>query len=127
LIAVDSSVLLRYLTRDDERQTRAATELLEAPADGEPRFVTLGAFLETIWVLGRVYGYDARQVEDVASGLLNAEQLVVAERAAIERALSAGGTGLADRIIHELGRQAGCRETVTSDRRFARLPGVRLL
>jgi predicted nucleic-acid-binding protein len=29
--------------------------------------------------------------------------------------------------VHFLGEQAGCRETVTFDRRLARLDGVRLL
>ncbi len=127
LIAVDSSVLLRYVARDDERQARIATEFFEARLKAEPGYLTVGAFLETIWVLGRVYGYSPQEVEEVAAGFLQVRELIIAERAAIERALAMSGTGLADRIIHELGRQAGCSETVTFDRRFARLPGVTLL
>ena len=126
MISIDSSVLVRYVTRDDPGQTRSATEFLEARS-ADPGYLTIGAFLETIWVLGRVYGYSPQQVEEVAANLLHVQQLEIGERAAIKRALATSGPGLADRVIHELGQQVGCEETVTFDRHFARLPGVRLL
>lgn len=52
--------------------------------------------------------------------------MAVADSAVVEAALTAEGE-IVDALIHELGRQAGCDETVTFDERFARLPGVRLL
>lgn len=128
MIGVDSSILVRYVTRDDEEQTRLATTFLEDRlSDDDPGHVTVGALLETIWVLRRVYGYTSAQVGAVVSAFLGARQLRLAERTAIERALRVGASGLAAAIIHELGRQAGCSETVTFDRRFARLAGVTLL
>ena len=128
MIALDSNVLLRYLTEDDPAQTRQAVTLIEEQLTAEqPGYVSIVVLLETIWVLGSGYRYPAELIERVVSGLLDAAQLHFGERHAIETALAQTGPGLVDRIIHELGRQAGCRETVTFDRRFARLPGVRLL
>lgn len=128
MIGVDSSVLIRHLTQDDERQAAAASALLEEDLRPDLQgYVSIGTLLETIWVLQRSYRYPNDLVREVVSKLLAARQLFVAERAAIERALTHPADGLADAVIHELNRQAGCTETVTFDRRFARLPGVRLL
>lgn len=129
MIALDTNVLLRHLTGDDEEQAVLADRLIEEELSAaEPGFVSVAVLLEMIWVLRTGHGYSPEQVEDVVRALLLAPQLAMAEAAAVDRAVKAPGTvGLADRIIHEVGRQAGCSETVTFDRRFARMPGVRLL
>lgn len=128
LLALDSSVLLRYLTQDDPAQSKIATELLETHLTSEVRgYVTTVALLETLWVLRKGYGYTPALLAKVAELLVEARQLEIAGEIAVRRALASGTSDLADRIIHELGRSAGCSETVTFDRRFARLQGVRLL
>jgi predicted nucleic-acid-binding protein len=128
LIALDSSVILRYLTQDDTAQARAATRLMESTlSENKPGYVSIVVLLETIWVLQRGYGRSPEAIFDIVARLLQARQLTIGDRVAVEAALSGGAGDLADRIIHELGRAAGCSETVTFDRRFARLEGVRLL
>jgi predicted nucleic-acid-binding protein len=130
LLAIDSSVLVRYFINDSPAQSRAATRLLEQDcSETAPAYLSLGALLETIWVLRSSYNVSPADVAQIVTRLLDAKQLVVAQRAVVLRALDTSGQGLADAIIHELGREAGCEETITFDRRFARLPlpGVRLL
>ncbi len=128
MIAVDSSVLVRYLVQDDPEQARLATNFFEGRLSNErPGFVSAIVLVEMIWVLRRGYRRSAADVSSAIAGLLQARQVHVEHRDAVETALSGGGSDLADRIIHELGRKAGCSETVTFDRRFARLEGVRLL
>lgn len=128
MIGIDSSVLIRYVTQDDERQAALASALLEQGlTPRQPGHVSMGALLEMIWVLGRSYRYSADQVRHVVARLVQVDHLIVAERDVVERAVTHANTGIADAIIHELGRKAGCDETVTFDRQFARLKGVRLL
>ncbi|MEA3030023.1 MAG: hypothetical protein QOG13_1348 [Sphingomonadales bacterium] len=128
MIAVDSSVLVRYLVQDEPEQARLAAAFLEEQlSDAQPGFVSVVVLLETIWVLRRGYRRPAEDVVEAVAGLLQARQIHVEHRDAIEAALAGDAADLADRIIHELGRKAGCTETVTFDRRFARLDGVNLL
>jgi predicted nucleic-acid-binding protein len=82
---------------------------------------------ETIWTLKGHYGAASRErVEHAVRGLIDSSRIVVAQEQVVLAALGSGGD-LVDAIIHALGRAAGCSETVTFDRRFARLEGVRLL
>lgn len=129
MIALDTNVLLRHLIGDGEEQAALAHRLIEEElTTADPGFVSIAVLLETIWVLRRGYGYSAQQVVGVVRALLLAPQLVVDQAAVVDKALKAAGTvDLADAIIHELGRRAGCRETVTFDRRFAQHAEVRRL
>jgi len=128
LIAVDSSVLVRYLVQDEPDQARLATAFFEERlSDRQPGFVSLVVLLEMIWVLRRGYRRPAEDVAEAVAGLLQARQIHLEHRDAIEAALAGDAADLADRIIHELGKKAGCTETVTFDRWFARLDGVSLL
>lgn len=128
MIAVDSSVLLRYLLQDDADQGRAAAEFFETKLSSNlPGFISAVVLLEMIWVARRAYKLSAEAVADTVGELLDSPNLVVEHSPVIRAALSTGPDHLADTLVHELGRRAGCSETVTFDRRFARLPGVRLL
>ncbi len=54
--AVDTNVLVRYLTNDDPRQSPLANALVETAArHAEPLWVGLGVLLELIWVLDSQY------------------------------------------------------------------------
>ncbi len=53
---LDTNVLLRYLTRDDERKATAAFALLQRIERGEERVVTTQAVIfETVFTLQRFY------------------------------------------------------------------------
>lgn len=128
MIAVDSSVLVRYLAQDDPDQGRIAARFMEEllSAD-EPGYVSIGVLIETIWVLRRAYRLEDVHIAAAIQNLLSVTQLRVERRGVVEQVLRSGFRDLADRIIHEPGRRAGCNETVTFDRRYARIEGVRLL
>lgn len=126
--ALDSNVILRYLAQDDPEQSRIATELIETGLTGrDPGFVSVAVLLEVVWTLRRLYGVTDDDTQDIVGRLLGAEQLAFANRGPIEAALPGDPKHFADRLIHELGREAGCQSTLTFDRRFARLEGVVLL
>lgn len=58
MIAVDTNVLVRLITGDDERQVELALALLAR----EPFHVSLTVAVETDWVLRSKYGYDRERV-----------------------------------------------------------------
>ena len=56
MLGVDTNVLVRYLTRDDQPQYEKARRMIDREvAKGEPVLVSLLVLLETEWVLRSRY------------------------------------------------------------------------
>jgi len=99
-ITPDTNVLLRIIVRDDERQARAALNLL---ADAETVAVPLPSLCELVWVLDRGYEYTRHQILSALDTLLSAANVVV-DRPAVDAGLAifrAGGDFADDLIAHE--------------------------
>jgi predicted nucleic-acid-binding protein len=127
LIALDTNVLVRYLVGDDARQTPVATRIIEETLTAsEPGFVSLIVLVELSWVLDRVYGCAVNQVASIFAELLASPTILVEQAAAVASAIAQPHGDLADSLLHEVGKAHGCGQTVTFDRKFARLPGVEL-
>lgn len=127
MIALDTNVLVRYLTYDDPVAADAATRLIDRRLTAEePGFISLPVICEIAWVLGSRYGFPRQRIAAVIASLLEIVQLVVEAPELIQRALANTGAEVADAIIHEIGRANGCARTVTFDRKFARVAGVEL-
>ena len=131
MIALDTDVPVRYLVRDEPRQTRAATRLIEAACTVEaPGFVSLVVLCELVWVLERGYRYSRAQVAGLLRGLLQADDLAVERSELAWQALNAfeeGGADFADYVIGLTAREAKAETTVTFDRRAGTSPLFRLL
>ncbi len=130
MIALDTSVLVRYLAQDDPVQSPRATDIIERRLTEEnPGFVSIVAMVETIWVLDRAYRLDAPEIAATVERLLQADTLVVENEQEVFTAMIAlkeGRGSFADAIIAALGAKAGCAHTVTFDRNALRIPGFRL-
>src|SRR5688572_31493837 len=80
--AVDTNVLVRLITRDDEKQVDSAEE-----------FVSKGAWIshlvlaEASWVLDAVFELDAAQIATAVDMLLNHEQLTLQDADVVAAAL----------------------------------------
>ena len=127
MIAVDTNVLIRAFVEDDARQSILARKFFvdRASADS-PAWVSIVALVEAIWLLKSRFGFGNAELRAVVSGLLDSAEIVVENRALVSAALALE-IDFADALIHVSGRAAGCMETVTFDKRFARQPGVELL
>ena len=127
MIAIDSSILVRYFVQDDPGQAAAATRLLEDQLSSTmPGLVTTVALHETAWVLQRIYKLPPDEVRPIFLQMLDAPNLVVEHVEQVAEALEARA-GFSDALIHFVGQASGCTKTVTFDKRFARLKGVELL
>jgi predicted nucleic-acid-binding protein len=71
LIAIDASVIVRYLTGDDKVQSPAATDLFRAAQSGKVKLVILTSTIqETVYVLERLYGLEAAAIAPKLLSLL---------------------------------------------------------
>ena len=87
--------------------------------ESNPGFVGLVVLVETWWVLRRLYGATAQELETMTRDLLDARQLVVEQRAVVSAALALCGDGrgdLSDALIAAGARANGCDRVVTFDK-----------
>ena len=127
MIALDTNVLVRYLTRDDDRQALAARQLIGTLGPGRLGFVSREVTLELVWVLGSTYGYSRDQVASTLEDLVGGAELVVEEAQDVIRASNAmrsGGAEFSDRMIRAAAIRSGADTVHTFDKTFAQLPGV---
>lgn len=127
MIAVDTSILVRYFVQDDPELSARATYLLEERLTANaPGLVTVVALQEMFWVLRRFYNQSAEQLRIILIELCNAPNLIVQHRDEVLEALGAPAA-FSDALIHHIGSALGAGRTLTFDKKFARLDGVELL
>lgn len=128
---IDTNVLVRYLVQDDPAQARAASRFVKSACTAEhPGFLNRIVLCETVWVLESAYGYPREQIAGVLDRILRTTQLRVEDPAETWSALALyrkGNADFADALLLRTNEREGCEETVTFDRRAARLSGFRRL
>ena len=130
MIAIDTNVLLRYITRDIPEQARIAARLIDLLTPDYPGFVSREVVIETVWVLQRSYGFSRTQIVEVLTTLVGAESLTVEEDDSVARATfvyEQSSADFSDLVILMASERARCESIYTFDRRFARMEGVVLL
>lgn len=127
-IAVDTNVLVRFLTWDDPAQAGPAAAAIEA---AETVVIPTMVLCETVWVLRRSCRLPAREIAATLRDLI-ASRPVEVDRPAAEAGLAmleAGGDFADGVVLHQAG-QARAAPVLTFDRAFAGAVGpdrVRLL
>jgi predicted nucleic-acid-binding protein len=117
-VAVDTNVLVRYLTWDDDGQARAAANILETATAA---FVSNVVVCELAWVLKRAYAYADKQIAEAIRELMLTQSIELNHMAA-EAGLKqlAKGGDFADGVIQFEAHSVHCDRLVTFDRKFAR-------
>jgi predicted nucleic-acid-binding protein len=121
-VAVDTNVLVRYLTWDDLAQAKAAARVIES---GETIAISTIVLCELVWVLRRPYGLSTTEIADAIQEIIESRNVAV-DRPAAETGLELlrRGGDFADGIIRHDADQARCRHVATFDREFAALLGA---
>lgn len=131
MIALDTNVLVRYVVRDDPRQSAAATDLIDSACTPEsPGVVSLIVLSEVVWVLGQGYRYRRSQIAAVLRKMLAAEDLRIERSDLAWQALNLyeeGTADFSDYLIGLCGRDEKAVATYTFDRRAASCPLFRLV
>lgn len=131
MIGLDTNVLLRFLTRDDPTQAALVRELFEqAQREGERLFVPAVVLCELCWVLSYTHDQSKDELLAAIDSLLLSSLFEVERLPQVTAALDKyrhGRAGFADYLIGEIAATAGCRETVSFDRKLKGSPGFRVL
>jgi predicted nucleic-acid-binding protein len=121
--AVDTNVLVRLITRDDERQTATAEAFVHKGA-----WVSHLVLAETTWVLSAAYGLGHAAIAKAIEMLLNHETLTLQDGEVVALALRTyerkPRLGFSDCLILEVARKAGHLPLGTFDRDLGKLAGA---
>jgi predicted nucleic-acid-binding protein len=126
MLAVDTNVLVRLLTRDDAEQVSAAEAFVSGGA-----WVSHLVLAETFWVLDSVYELTRAQIATAIEMLLNHSELSLQDADVVTAALDhyrrRSAVEFSDCLVLEIARKAGHLPVATFDRNFAKLNDVRRL
>jgi predicted nucleic-acid-binding protein len=126
MIALDTNILVRYVTNDDPDQARRAADLLSGP---ETVFLAHTVLLEMEWVLRAVYGLDRPSILTAYRQVLGLATVRIDQPALIVEALERYENGFDFADALHLAVSGAATHLYTFDQRFARIAaddGVRL-
>ena len=117
--AIDTDILVRYLTGDDPEQAARA----RAAVDAGGIFASTTVLLESEWVLRSVYGFSGREVAAALWSFAGLPGVSVENSSLLAEALvrTEGGMDFADAL--HLGAADGCGAMLTFDRRCIEAAG----
>ena len=131
MTALDTNVLVRFLTADDPGQSEAVRRLFKAAeADHVAYRVTVPVVLELFWVLEFAYGLPRARIIDAVCGLLSLPVLAVERADAVRDMLEdarRNSHDLSDLLIGWLASGSGDTPVLTFDKKAGRHPFFKLL
>ena len=115
MLAVDTNIIVRYVTRDHAEQSPRAKTLL----DGNDVFVATTVLLETEWVLRSAYGFDRPEIVEALGSFAGLPRVTLEDPARALNALRwfAGGMDFADAL--HLAKAESCEAFVSFNQRLA--------
>jgi predicted nucleic-acid-binding protein len=126
--ALDTNVLVRYLTKDDETQWQKATEIIESD---EVCFISNIVLCELVWVLeGRRYKFAKNEILLILKMMLNTATFEFESRSVFYQAIQAweqGSADFSDYLITRVAVSQGYSELMTFDQKLRDAANVRLL
>ena len=114
--AVDTNVLVRYLTRDDEAQALQAKRLLES----DDIFISKTVLLELQWVLRSLYDQSPEACHELLLRLARARNVSVEDPKAVGEALDWFGRGMDFADALHLAASLSTQGFCTFDKRLAK-------
>jgi predicted nucleic acid-binding protein len=120
MLAIDTNLIVRYLTSDHPKQSAAARALI----DGKDVFVCTTVLMETEWVLRSVYGFTADSIEKALTAFGGLPRVTLENPGLAAKALSWMGRGMDFADALHLAAAKGCEAFVSFDRGFAKTASV---
>ena len=126
MVAADTNVIVRFLTRDDPAQASRAASLLSSRLV----WISKTVLLETAWVLQSLYGFTAIEVNEALKGFAGLRNVRLEDAMGVAKAFEWTSMGIDFADALHLASSAGTNRFLTFDRRFVRrakkLTGVRV-
>ncbi|MBD2497859.1 PIN domain-containing protein [Nostoc sp. FACHB-280] len=128
MIGLDTNILVRYLTKDDEQQWQQASSLIQS---NQPCFIANIVLCELFWVLrGSNYGFRKEEIINTLESMLHSPAFEFENRSTIDQALQRykqGKADFSDYLIGAIAHQLNCTETVNFDGKLKGEIGFRCL
>ena len=115
MLAVDTNVVVRYLTGDDAEQFGKASAVIR----DEDIYVCTTVLLETEWVLRGAYRFGRERVVAALAAFAGLPRVTLEDPAAAAKALDWARRGMDFADALHLAKAQGCEAFVTFDQRFA--------
>ena len=115
MLALDTNVIVRYLTADHPEQFAKAQELVE----GEDVYVCTTVLLETEWVLRGGYWFSREEIIAALTAFAGLPRVNLEDPAVAAKALDWMRSGLDFAAALHLAKAEGCEAFVSFDQRFA--------
>ena len=124
--AIDTNVLVRYITGDDDSQFAQAVKLIES---GEPKLVNPIVLAELSWVFRTVYGLDREAIAETLRMIGSCGYFSYKRPKPVNAAIECyvDGYDLADALILSINTDDGAATTYTFDKKAGKLHGYELL
>lgn len=116
MLAIDTNLIVRYLTGDHPGQSPRARALI----DGQPVFAGVTVMLEVEWVLRSTYGFRPPDVARALRGFGGLPTVTVEDGGIVAVALDLAEKGMDFADALHLGRTEHCDGFATFDRKFAK-------
>ncbi len=114
--AIDTNILVRFLAKDDPRQSTRAREIVDA---GDI-FVATTVFLEAEWVLRSGYEFDSAGICASFAAFAGLPGVTVEDPDLLAQAIALAGGGLDFADALHLARARDCEAFVTFDRKLVK-------
>ena len=120
MIAIDTNILVRYITQDDLQQAEAAENLL-AIYNNKPQSIFINNIVlsEFIWVLEKGYKYTQQQISSTIRIILSTEEFAFEYHNVLWLALEEyelKNTDFSDSLISKLNYNLGYKQTFSFDK-----------
>ena len=116
MLAIDTNIIVRYLTGDHPRQSVQAKTLI----DTHEVFVCTTVFLETEWVLRSAYGFSAPKLAQGLRAFAGHPNVTLEDPAITAQALEWMEHGLDFADALHLAKSQDCEAFISFDRNFAK-------
>ena len=128
VIGIDTNILVRIITRDDEKQSQIALDYVSN--NSTPFVINHIVICELVWVLESAYKYDKKQIIKALECILKVKQFLILEKNSVRSALKLYAEttiDFSDALIGYVNKEEGCEFTITFDKATSKTSIYKLL
>ncbi|MCF6191243.1 MAG: type II toxin-antitoxin system VapC family toxin [Cocleimonas sp.] len=121
MIGLDTNVLVRYITQDDQQQSKKANKFIETQlTKDEPGIISKIVLCELAWVLSKSYAYPKQKIAEVIQQILVTQEFLIEDSENAFKALQSyqnKSAGFADCFLAQTHQRMGAEYTVSFDKK----------
>jgi len=130
MIGLDTNILIRYAAQDDDKNGPLANAVMDSLTVDEPGWIPLVAIAEFAWVMDRRYRVQRSDVFSVLNALFSRAEIMFESAEVVHKAALLflhGKAEFSDYLVACSSQAAGCKSTLTFDRKASKSAGMTLV